>query len=97
VITRMRATRFTAVTRRCAQSAVSVVASIFSSTSTAPAASASYVWNSSPRSIDDETMRMGVGQCAMRYSVAASPLSAGIIMSIVMTSGRSSRQRAIAS
>jgi hypothetical protein len=38
-----------------------------------------------------------VGQCAMTYSVAARPLITGSIMSMVITSGRNSRHRAIAS
>src|ERR1043165_848992 len=39
--------------------------------------------------MDADTTRIGVGQWAMMYSVAASPLISGSIMSIVTTSGRS--------
>ena len=52
---------------------------------------------SSPRLVDADTIRIGVGQCAMMYSVAARPVITGSIMSSVTTSGRRLAHSSIAS
>ncbi len=88
VITRIRETIRRVRRNRGDQSASESSPRGFSITSTAPAASALYVLNSSCRSAD-ETTRIGVGWSAMMCSVACSPLIPGSIMSIVITSGRS--------
>jgi hypothetical protein len=43
---------------------------------------------SSARLTEEDTTRIGVGQRAMMYSVAARPVITGIIMSMVTISGR---------
>jgi hypothetical protein len=58
-----------------------------SSTSTAPAAMASKVRRTYPRLTEAETIKIGVGQCAMIDSVAARPSITGMAMSMVITLG----------
>src|SRR5215470_14652766 len=62
VITRTRETIFTEETSPRSQTPSGSAPDGFSNTSTAPAANASYVLYNSPRFIEDETTRIGVGQ-----------------------------------
>ena len=91
VMTLIFATMRTAATKRASHSVLAAASLGLSSTSTAPADSASYVPNTLPRFSADDTIKIGVGAWAMICSVAASPSRSGSTRSSVMTSGRSVR------